>query len=173
MAWTCDLGGDIRPTTSREDISNAIDTRVAAEVDRHRRYAKILGLNETETDARLDGIAVTMRERCQAWASSKSVSFARTMVLSETPLPFDPDEVEKIMRATSREVDDRYLSLQIAHARVRGFPMWLTGAGRCEGPATREVHERETMVMRSGLTPRSFESIRYGGSPSGLTNHHG
>lgn len=77
------------------------------------------------------------------------------MVRGESPVPFDPDEVEKIMRATSREVDDRRLTLQIINARSLGFVVWwLPGGGRCEGPATREVHERETMVMRSGLTPR-------------------
>ncbi len=118
ISWAIDPGGDIRPVAL--DVADAIDTRVAGEVNRHREYAVILGLNATETDARLDGVAVAMRERCLAWVLASSVSFARTMVLSETPLAFDPDEVETIMRATSREVDDRVLSAQVPHLRDHG-----------------------------------------------------
>ena len=91
VSWAIDPGGDIRPVAL--DVADAIDTRVAGEVNRHREYARILGLNATETDARLDSVAVAMRERCLAWTSCKSMSFARTMVLSETPLALDPDEV--------------------------------------------------------------------------------
>lgn len=167
VSWAIDPGGDIRPVAL--DVADAIDKRVAAEVNRHREYAVILGLNATETDARLDGVTVAMRERCQAWASSKSVSFARTMVLSETPLALDPDEVETIMRATSREVDDRVLSAQIAYARTCGFPVWFA-TKRCEGPATLEVHERERRARWWTHPQLVFDSLYYGGAPTGFTN---
>jgi len=167
VSWAIDPGGDIRPVAL--DVADAIAKRVAAEVNRHREYAVILGLNATETDARLDGVAVAMQERCQAWTSCASMSFARTMVLSETPLGFDPDEVETIMRATSREVDDRVLSAQIAYARTCGFPMWYV-TKRCEGPATLEVAQRE-MRARWWTHPQLvFDSLYYGGVPPGFTN---
>lgn len=152
MTWV-DSVGDLRAVASSR-VLRAITERVCVEVERHREYAKILGLNETETDARLDGIAVAMRERCSVWERSYIGSIAELMVRGESPVPFDSDEVEKIMRATSREVDDRRLALQIVNARSLGFVVWSPSLGRCEGPATREVHERETMVRRSGLTPR-------------------
>ena len=63
VSWAIDPGGDIRPVALALDVVDAIAKRVAAEVNRHREYAVILGLNATETDARLDGVTVAMRER--------------------------------------------------------------------------------------------------------------
>ena len=159
MTWAVDPAGDLRAVASSR-VLRAITERVCVEVERHREYAKILGLNETEIDARLDGVAVAMRERCSVWQTiTLPSSWCELMVRGESPVPFDPDEVEKIMRATSREVDDRRLALQIVNARSLGFVMWSSSIGRCEGPATREMHEREMMVTRSGLIPRPFVSI--------------
>lgn len=154
MTWAVDPTGDLRAVASSR-VLRAITERVCVEVERHREYAKILGLNETETDARLDGVAVAMREQCSAWETADSChSIAELMVRSELPVWFNPDEVEKIMRATSREIDDRRLAFEIINARARGFVVWSASLRRCEGPATREVHEREMMVMRSGVVPR-------------------